>query len=358
MSFHGNLDIGGLLGNLTQAAGSFYGFDKGISDAKAVGTEAVTLANTLSGKTTAQSKFKPFALTSNMGNVATALDASGNANTTMSLTDALQTGQDSAFAASNQFLTAGTQDLATRETDVFNKLEAMMAPDRERDRLALEQRLFNQGRTGVSTSAYGGTPEQLAMQKAIEEQRAGSAVSAMGIAKGDQAQNIGFVSDLAKTAMLPQEQLNELAKLGINIADLVGVGDRQGATDARAIGQTAIEAKLGASAQANNLRQTQIQAMIDTLGGTPAGSAGGASTGFLEGLYNKFFSDIRLKENITKVGTAGGFNIYSWDWNEKGVELGADKYQTIGVIAQEVQETRPDAVFTEAGYLKVDYAKL
>jgi hypothetical protein len=358
MSFHANLDIGGLLGNLAQAGGTFYGFDKGLSDSKAIGDEAISLANTFSDKSTALSKFKPFALTSNMGSVATTLDASGNAQTNMSLSDSLQSGQDAAFAGANKFLNLGTEDLATRETDVFNKLEGMMAPDRERDRLALEQRLFNQGRTGVSTSAYGGTPEQLAMQKAIEEQRAGSAVSAMGIAKGDQAQNIGFVSELAKTAMLPQEQLNELAKLGINISDLVGVGDRQGATDARALGQTAIEAKLDASRQTNDLRQTQIQAMIKTLGGSPAGSPGGASVGFLEGLYNKFFSDSRLKENITKVGEAGGYNIYSWDWNEKGVELGAYKNQTIGVIAQEVQAVRPDAVFTESGYLKVDYGKL
>ena len=69
-------------------------------------------------------------------------------------------------------------------------------------------------------------------------------------------------------------------------------------------------------------------------------------------------SDIRLKENITQIGTSNGFNIYSWKWNKKGIELGADKYPAIGVIAQEVQETRPDAVITENGYLKVDYEKL
>ena len=86
--------------------------------------------------------------------------------------------------------------------------------------------------------------------------------------------------------------------------------------------------------------------------GRALGGAGSAMAGL------DAISDRRLKENITQIGRENGFNIYSWNWNKKGIELGADKYPTIGVIAQEVQETRPDAVITENGYLKVDYGKL
>ena len=47
--------------------------------------------------------------------------------------------------------------------------------------------------------------------------------------------------------------------------------------------------------------------------------------------------------------------MYSWDWNEKGIELGAGDQPTVGVIAQDVLESKPDAVGEKAGYLTVNY---
>ena len=89
--------------------------------------------------------------------------------------------------------------------------------------------------------------------------------------------------------------------------------------------------------------------------GQIADAAGGAGTAMAT---IGAMSDMRLKKNITKIGVDNGFNIYSWDWIEKGIEIGADKYPTIGVLAQQVQKIKPEAVSTENGYLKVDYAKL
>jgi hypothetical protein len=76
-----------------------------------------------------------------------------------------------------------------------------------------------------------------------------------------------------------------------------------------------------------------------------------------QNLHNNFNSDIRLKENIKPLGKINGVNIYSWDWNEKGRELGGGQ-PTVGVIAQEVVKTRPDAVRLEKGYYVVDYNKV
>ena len=71
-------------------------------------------------------------------------------------------------------------------------------------------------------------------------------------------------------------------------------------------------------------------------------------------------SDVRLKENINKISTQpNGINVYSWDWNEEGKRVGADKYPTIGVIAQEVLKTHPKAVSKRSdGYLMVNYGKI
>jgi len=76
-------------------------------------------------------------------------------------------------------LTQDPAQRAAREQELYNRLEGMQQPAREREQLELEERLFAQGRGGVRTAAYGGTPEQLAAQKAIEEQRAANAISAI-----------------------------------------------------------------------------------------------------------------------------------------------------------------------------------
>jgi hypothetical protein len=64
------------------------------------------------------------------------------------------------------------------------------------------------------------------------------------------------------------------------------------------------------------------------------------------------WSDERLKENIEKVGELKGHNLYSYNYK------GDDKPQ-IGVMAQEVEKKRPDAVQKTAGGVRmVDYGAL
>jgi hypothetical protein len=76
-------------------------------------------------------------------------------------------------------LTQDPMQRATREQDIFGRMQATLQPEQERARLGLEERLANQGRLGVRTAMFGGTPEQLALEKAIAEQQAGLGVSAM-----------------------------------------------------------------------------------------------------------------------------------------------------------------------------------
>jgi len=72
------------------------------------------------------------------------------------------------------------------------------------------------------------------------------------------------------------------------------------------------------------------------------------------------FSDVRLKDNIKfDVTLPSGVSMYSWDWNAKAKKLGADKYPSFGVVAQEVRKTHPHAVHTgKDGYLRVNYGKI
>ena len=62
-------------------------------------------------------------------------------------------------------------------------------------------------------------------------------------------------------------------------------------------------------------------------------------------------SDIRVKENIEKLDTIDGINIYRFDY----IDGAKDQ---VGVIAQEMQEKCPECVVEKGDYLAVDYSKL
>ena len=72
------------------------------------------------------------------------------------------------------------------------------------------------------------------------------------------------------------------------------------------------------------------------------------------------FSDIRLKTNIEKIGSLNPvINLYRWEWNEVADELGVNHHPTVGVLAQELIEHRPDLVHMgDDGYFRVNYGGL
>jgi hypothetical protein len=74
------------------------------------------------------------------------------------------------------FFEQAATPVADREQEVYQRMRTAMSPEEERQRLALEQRLAAQGRLGVTTGMFGGTPEALTLAKAQEEARNQNAV--------------------------------------------------------------------------------------------------------------------------------------------------------------------------------------
>ncbi len=70
-------------------------------------------------------------------------------------------------------------------------------------------------------------------------------------------------------------------------------------------------------------------------------------------------SDVRLKENVMKVGEVEpGVGWYTWNWNDTAKAMGVDG-PTEGVMAQELMKVNPSAVHkAEDGYYRVDYSKV
>jgi len=185
---------------------------------------------------------------------------------------------------------------ATRESDIFDRLEAVQAPERERARLQLEERLFGQGRGGVRTSMFGGTPEELALNKAIEEQRARSAVSAMEQARAEQALQsqqtlqglqefrgrMGLLGQMGlqaiPTAYTPQQELLRTLTPQLEAARLASSLQATGLGLGAGVAESAIESQLGFEALRNALRQQQYQGLFDLLAAERSGQSSGTTT--------------------------------------------------------------------------------
>lgn len=83
-----------------------------------------------------------------------------------------------------------------REQDVYNRIRATQLGEEQRQQLALEERLASQGRLGVRTSMFGGTPEQFALSKAREEAQNQASLMAMQQAQQERQQALGTAQAL------------------------------------------------------------------------------------------------------------------------------------------------------------------
>ena len=127
--------------------------------------------------------------------------------------------QKANFTRAENMFALSAADPAAREQAVFDRMMTAMAPQQERERLALEERLAGQGRLGVRTSMFGGTSEQLAQAKAQEESRNEAMLNAMTFAGQEQQRQANLGSGLMAAGYVPQAQLLNVAGLGMTAAE-------------------------------------------------------------------------------------------------------------------------------------------
>lgn len=143
---------------------------------------------------------------------------------------------------------------AAREASVFERIRATQRPEEERQRLALEERLAQQGRLGVRTAMFGGTPEQLAMSKAQEEAQDRASLAAMQQAQAERQQALGTAQTLggmfgqqaglsSQLQSAAQQRAAQLSQLGLSAqqveSQLQSEGLGRATTSAQQAGQLA-----------------------------------------------------------------------------------------------------------------------
>ena len=194
--------------------------EKGYSDIGKIGTEAQQalsgytneagefvpgLAQDLSGML----EFQPYTVTSATGGQFGMMQdpETGQMSYQLDTSPEERAFQEQALTDASMFFTEARTPIAQREQAVYDRMRAAMSPEEERQRLALEQRMAAQGRSGVRTAQFGGTPEQLALAKAQSEAQNQAMLSAMQFAGQEQQRQAQLGTGMLAAGYVPQAQL-------------------------------------------------------------------------------------------------------------------------------------------------------
>ena len=335
--------LGGLLGGvgdfLGGTGGQLLGTGLGINalnELKGLGTSAQAEALRIGKQAQTDTAFKPFTVSTGFGNVVTDPQGTGGYTTTLSpeqqalqkqlagITGGLTGGygvgapdvsgiQSEAFGGVQGLLQQAQGGIAGREQSVYDRIRATQMPEEQRNQLALDEQLASQGRTGLRTAQFGGSPEQFAMEKAraeamnqaslmsinqAEQQRTndlaqatgmfGLGTQAAGLGTGLQQGQLGNIQSALGLQYMPEQQLLASMTPGIQLADIAGVGQREGAGLFAEAGAAGLEANLGAQQNRAEGLAGLYNSLINSQGQAASagiGAAGGTSSNLLGSLF-------------------------------------------------------------------------
>jgi len=235
---------------------------------------------------------------------------------------------------------------------------------------------FGGSRHGVAMGEIGRGVAQTLGQQSAQLRQAGfqnaQQMAQQDIASRMQADLANQQSGLSGAQMRlgASAQMGDLANLGFGMGQTINQNMMQQGAMQRALNQQLIDVAQQRYAERMGLPQQTIGYVSQALGASPIPQS--QTTTKQPGLFDYLTlgttaygysqSDIRLKKDLEKVGKLkNGLNIYKWKWIEGAEKLGTkvNLKMTMGVIAQEVQKLKPEAVAVDAnGYLMVDYGAI
>ena len=227
--------------------------------------------------------------------------------------------ESQAFGGVKGLLSQAQNGIAGREQSIYDRIRATQLPEEQRQQLGLDQKLASQGRTGLRTAMFGGSPEQFAMEQARAEAMNNASLASIGQAGtqrtqdlaaassmfglGSQAQqnpyaiqglqqgltggNLGNIASSMGLQYMPEQQLLATLNPSINLSEIQNTGARFGANlygEATAAG---IEARLAADAKRAEGLAGMYNALLNS---EPNAGNDGDEGGFFNWLNNNLFS--------------------------------------------------------------------
>ena len=273
---------------------------------------------------------------------------------------------------------AAAPELNRQQNQMFDKLHAKGLFGQQTTATGEAVRGFQEAANsqdlGFQNNAFGQSQQMAQFLAGLGGQQMGQGQQFLGQNIGQMNQTAQLMQGLEGQAFGQNLQANQFnTSQGMNrlqsAQGLFGLGNDVFAQNNQ-LGQSAAQGLLGFGQFGLDAARSPQELQAQLLQGSGqhgdnlamlAQSQADASSGFLGGIgagIGKLFSDERLKDNVTRIGSLGKLGWYEWTWNEKANELRIEQ-PAYGVMAQEVLEQTPDAVSVDSsGYLKVDYSKI
>jgi hypothetical protein len=204
----------GLFSDLFNTGSSAYLQGQNMDAIEDYGQNVVNMADVLTDQAISRGEFKPFTVTSKLAAPVTTAEGGFNVN----LSPQQETLQNNLMTAAGSAFKEVGVDRATREQEIYNRLQTMRMPEQEREQFLLDNQLYGQGRAGLRTDAYGGTPEQLALSKAVQEQQSRDALYAMDQVGTERSNALNLGTGLLGQGYAPQQQALNMLDAGRGIA--------------------------------------------------------------------------------------------------------------------------------------------
>jgi hypothetical protein len=259
----------------------------------------------------------------------------------------------------SQYLAASPEEARQR---YISQQQALVGGQNEQALAGIRNRLFTTGRGGLATGAtetgmQATNPELAAYYNAVAQQ---NAQIAAGADQASQQQQMFGAGLLGTGTQLQQSQQANLAGAYSPLQTLLGLS---GNVENLSQMPYQLGIQLGTAQQPGQQAFSQGMSNAANTSYQATAAANAANAGFWSGLISGgakiAASDLRLKENIKKVGVLpSGLNLYSYEYKSEYKDRPNTGHGTfIGVMAQEAEQVIPEAVSFDAdGFRQVDYS--
>jgi hypothetical protein len=273
----------GILDGLIEGGTAYYAGKEGIGDAEAAGQAGLGVGQEIGTTAAGMAEFKPYTVTSNLVQSAATTPEGG---LDLQLSPEEQARQNQYLGQAQSMFGGLSGDVAGGSQAIYEQMRAAQRPEEERQRMAMQQGLFSSGRGGISSAQFGGTPEQFAYEKARQEAMLNSQIAARTQFGQEQQNLLQSAQGLQTAGYNPQEQAIGLFGAANAPASYADAARRQQGSLYGQAASGGLESFMEAQKQANELRQIQMQGMLNSVSGHVNPITGERSAGMFDSLID------------------------------------------------------------------------
>jgi len=279
----------GFLSDLVGGGAAYYAGKEGISDAEAAGAAGLAVGQELGTTAAGMAEFKPYTVTSGLATGTT--DAQGGLD--LQLSPQEQARQNQYLGQAQSMFGGLSGDVAGGSQAIYEQMRAAQRPEEERELMRMQEGLFRGGRGGLQSNMFGGgNAETFGAEQARQEAMLNAQIAARNQFGTEQQNMLQSAQGLQTAGYNPQEQAIGLFGAAATPASFADAARRQQGSLYGQAGLGGLEGFMEGQKQANELRQIQMQGILNAASGYVNPVTGERSEGMFDDVLDSIGSKV------------------------------------------------------------------